>query len=152
MPSPALADTQTRYRGNHFSMIQPEAWFDETVYLLRGPVSDGLQHSITVTCDRNPQTDSLDDYADPRVDEAVDALENAVVLLDDTITLDNGAPARRYIIRWTVNDRTLYQQNVCLLANDMGVLLSASFTDASRRDVGEEVEAVMRSFVPEPSR
>ena len=151
MPSPALASTKARYRGNYFSMLQPEAWSDETVYLLRGPVSDGLQHSITVTCDRNPQTDSLDDYADPRMDEAMDALENAVLLLDDTITLDSDTPARRYIIRWTVNNRTLYQQNVCLLANNMGFLLSASFTDASRREVGEEVEAVMRSFVPEPS-
>jgi hypothetical protein len=129
-------------------MLQPEAWSDETVYLLRGPVSDGLQHSITVTCDRDPQTASLNDYADPRAEEAVGALENAVLLLNDTITLDSGTPARRYIIRWTINDRTLYQQNVCLLAHDMGFLLSASFTDASRREVGEEVEAVMRSFQP----
>ena len=152
MPFPLLPDAHARYRGNHFSILQPEAWSDATVYLLRGPVSDGLQHSITVTCDCNPQTDTLEEYATSRVDEAVDALENSALLINDTITLDNGALARRSIIRWTANNRRLYQQNVCLLAENMGFVLSSSFTEASRRDVGGEVEAVMRSFTPEPVR
>lgn len=146
-----LANAQKRYRGSHFSVLQPEAWSDATVYLLRGPVSDGLQHSITITCDHDPRTDVLDEYATARADEALDALENAVLLINDTVALNSGALARRYIIRWTVKNRTLYLQNICLLTEDMGFVLSASFTDSSRRDVGGEVEAVMRSFTPEPS-
>jgi hypothetical protein len=136
------------YRGNHFTMDQPASWTDETVYLLRGPVDDGMQHSITVTCDRDPQADDLDAYADPRVREAVNALQDATVLMDDTITLDSGHDARRYILRWRVDQRELYQQNLCLLAGNMGFILSASFTADSRKTVGPEVDAVMRSFTP----
>jgi len=129
-----------------FCMDVPDSWVDETVYLFQGPTRDGLQHSIVVTCDRDAHSDALDVYATPRIAQAVNALPDAVLLTDDVIALNDGSAARRFILRWTVHERSLYQQNVCLVAEGMGFMLSATFTDASRREVGDEIDRIMRSF------
>lgn len=129
-----------------FCLDLPESWVNETVYLFQGPIRDGLQHSIVVTCDRSVHVDSLDAYASPRIAQAVSVLPDAVLLADDVVALDDGSAARRFILRWTVHERSLYQQNICLLAAEMGFVLSATFTGTSRREIGDEVDRIMRSF------
>lgn len=62
-----------------------------------------------------------------------------------------GPRARRAILRWQPEDarQPHYQEQLFVLTDDgTGYVLSASFTQQSRRQFGARVERIMRSFCP----
>ena len=60
----AVKDKTISYTGNGFTLDQLEDWTDKTIYTLAGPVTDGIQHNVIVTVDKEPSVDNLIEYAD----------------------------------------------------------------------------------------
>lgn len=138
------------FRADAFRLQLPDGdWKDRSVYTITGPTSDGIQHNITVTLDPEVEADTLYDFAAEQIAALELSLERCRVLMDDEIELDGGLPAYRAIYVWyPKDDLRLYQEQIYVLHDGCGYTLTASFTRATRKQFGPEVERMMRSFRP----
>jgi hypothetical protein len=139
-------------RGTDFALALPPTWSDRSTHLFAGPTADGLRHAVTVAVEPVPSAWTAAEFADGRPQQAASAFEGGVVLLEDPIALGDGRPAQRAVIRGRAGSRLLYQEHVYVVGEKRGATLVATFTDASRRSVGADIEAVIRSFVFAPAQ
>lgn len=52
------------YQCDKFKLNLYEDWQDKTVYTLTGPVTEGIQHNIVITHEKNIEMDSVAEYAE----------------------------------------------------------------------------------------
>lgn len=137
------------YRAHTFSMDVGEDWKDHTVFSLVGPVTDGIQHNITVTVDPEIEAKTLLDYADWHVRVLQRELKGCRVLKQDPVDLTNGIPAYRVLYVWhPAPQMRLYQEQLYVLHEGIGYKLTATFTKKTRKTLGGEIERMMLSFNP----
>ena len=138
------------YRANRFNFSLGKDWTDETVYILGGPVTDGVQHNITIHVEPDVPTEALLDYADAQIQSLEAQLQQCRVLKRDQVELDMGLPAYRAIFTWyPAKDQRLYQEQLYVLHQQTGYTLTATFTTKTRKTLGPQVERIMLSFTPE---
>ena len=144
--APAPLPPTTPFRADAFALALPPGWSDATVHTVAGPVADGRAHHVTVVTTAH-DGQPLAALADAQAQAALDALPGAAVLLRDAVTLDDGSPAERAVLRWSpaIGD-VLYQQQVVAVIGDRAVTLAASFSARSRRALGPEVHRLMLSL------
>lgn len=153
-PSPEVADTEepeTRtYRADAFRCRVPtKRWTDRSVYAFTGPTADGLTHTITITIAEDLEADDASGLAEAETELLADRLDGFQLLMDGPLGLDSGRPAHRIIFFWRPESLPkLYQEQLYTLHDTTGYVLSAGFTAATRKQIGAEVEAMMRSFRP----
>ena len=149
-PSPPMKPTNV-YQGNDFTINLYEDWQDKTVYTITGPVTDGIQHNITIMIDEDVEVDNLRDFADWNVATLENELKGCRLLKQGEITLANGLPAYKAIFSWyPTEELRIYQEQIYLLVNKTGYKLTASFTKKTRKTLGPQVERMMLSFNPTP--
>ncbi len=137
------------YRGHTFVMGIGEDWRDQTIHVLAGPVTDGIQHNITVTMSADLPEMPLVDFADLQMQALEEQLKGCRLLLREPIHLDGGVPAYRAIfVWWPAEERRLYQEQIYVLHGTRGYILTATFTRKTRKTLGPQVERMMRSFQP----
>jgi len=138
------------YRANAFRMMLPsDAWTDRSLYTLTGPTIDGIQHNITVNVVQDPEAEDLAAFADEQIASLEAALDDCSVLMVDPVELTCGLPAYRSIYVWQPNDDLrLYQEQVYVMENGHGYVLTSSFTRKTRKQLGAAVEQMMLSFTP----
>ena len=143
-------DLQRIYRGNGFTINQPEGWEDKTIYTLTGPMEDGIQHNILITIEEDVEFESVSDYADFHITAMEEELKGYTVLKREEISLDNGLPAYRAIYRWYPTDEMcIYQEQMFVLANGTAYKLTTTFTRKTRKTLGPQIERILMSFKPE---
>lgn len=155
-PQPQAAPPTAPYRADAFAMNLYEEWQDKTVFVLGGPAIDEVQHNITVTVGHDVEVDKLIDFADWQVKSLEETLKGCRLLLKDQVLLDCGLRAYRAIfVWWPTEERRLYQEQLYVLHEARGYVLTTSFTKKTRKTLGPKVERMMLSFVPsgfEPAR
>jgi hypothetical protein len=142
-------DPTWTYRAHAFTLALGKDWVDKTAFSLAGPITDGIQHLITVTVDPDVEVDAVRDYADwhTRILEA--QLKGCQVLKRASVSLINGMPAYRVIYVWhPMEDLRLYQDQLYVLHEGVGYTLTASFTKKTRKTLGPQVARMMLSFNP----
>ena len=138
------------YRSHHFSVAISDGWQDKTIYTIGGPVTDGIQHNIVITVHPDVQVETLRDFADWNIAAMKDALKSCRLLKQAPITLANGLPAYQAVFCWYPTDELrLYQEQVYVLQEGTGYVLTASFTKKTRKTLGPQVERMFLSFNPE---
>ena len=139
------------YRADRFTFALGEDWTDETVYTLGGPVTDGVQHNITIHIEPGVQAAGLLDYAEEQVQGLNDELTGFRLLKEDQVELSSGLAAYRAIFVWyPAQDQRLYQEQLYVLHQQTGYTLTATFTKKTRKTLGPQVERIMLSFTPTP--
>ena len=138
------------YRANAFRMMLPsDAWTDRSLYTLTGPTIDGIQHNITVNVVQDPEAEDLAAFADEQLESLEAALDDCQVLMTDPVELACGLPARRAIYVWRPSDDLqLYQEQIYVMEDSHGYVLTSSFTRKTRKQLGAAVEHMMLSFTP----
>lgn len=140
------------FRASRFAVTMPEEWQDKTVYILAGPLADGLQHNVTVNVEPDVPFDTMEAYAHTQVDALEASLHSCQVLKEEPIALHNGLPAYRVLFVWYPKEAMkIYQEQVYILHEGTGYRLTATFTPKTRKTLGRQVEDIMRSFEPTPS-
>ncbi len=143
-PPPAL------YRAFRFTLPLPDGWQDKTVFTLTGPVTDSIQHNITIVVDEAAGNTSLRDYADWSIMALEEELNACQVLKEGEIRLPSGIPAYRVIFAWWPSEKLrLYQEMILVLSGGRGYRLAATFSKKTRKTIGPAVEQIMLGFRPE---
>jgi len=130
----------------------PDKWIDKTVFTLMGPVTDGMQHNITVNVQDDLPADDIEEYAEWQIRTLEDELKACKILLKEPTQLNNGLKAYRAVFTWwPVDEVRLFQEQIYILHEGTGYTLTASFTKKTRKILGPEIERVMLSFEPRQS-
>ena len=138
------------FRADRFTISLYDGWQDKTVYTIAGPVTDGIQHNIIITVHPDVPMDSLRDFADWNILAMTEELKSCRLLKQAPITLADGRPAYQAIFRWYPTDELrLYQEQIYVLVDKIGYVITASFTKKTRKTLGPQVERMMLSFRPE---
>lgn len=146
-PPPAL------YRAFRFTLPLPDGWTDKTVFTLTGPVTDGIQHNITIVVDESTGNQSLRDFADWNIMALEEQLSGCQVLKEGEIRLPCGLPAYRVIYAWWPSEKLrLYQELILVITGGRGYRLAATFSKKSRKTIGPSVEQIMLGFRPEVAK
>jgi hypothetical protein len=144
-------EQQERYEASRFSLPLPEGWSDTTVYILAGPLTDGIQHNITVSLDPETPFEAAKDFAEVQVQALEASLPGIQVLKQEAVHLAKGTPAYRVIFKWApAEDQTLFQQQVYVVDQGTAYSLTASFSRKTRKTIGPTVTRIMMGFEPKP--
>lgn len=142
---------QNLYTGQGFTLRLYDDWRDKTVYSITGPVTDGIQHNITVSVEPDVATDNLKEYAEWNLEALEGSLKSCRILKQEETALKNGTPAYRAIYKWyPTEDKRIFQEMILVLVDKTGYKLTATFTKKTRKTLGPQVERMMLSFEPKP--
>ncbi|MEK7396590.1 MAG: DcrB-related protein [Candidatus Poribacteria bacterium] len=144
-----VIDPNRMYRGNSFSIRQPEEWNDKTVHTLFGPVEDGIQHNVLINVEYGITCNTVEQYADIQITSLENSLKSYVLLKQDKISLSNGFPAYKIVFRWyPAENIRVYQEQIFVLADKTAYKLTSTFTKKTRKTLGPQVERILMSFIP----
>ena len=138
-----------KYQANSFTIGQLDGWQDKTVYTIAGPVTDGIQHNVTIIVGQDVPFTSVREFAEWQIGAMEQELKGCQLLKKGTITLANGTPAYQAIFAWfPAENLKVYQEQIFVLAEGWAYTLTASFSKKSRKTLGPQVERMMLSFAP----
>lgn len=144
-----VIDPNRMYRGNSFSIRQPEEWNDKTVHTLFGPVEDGIQHNVLINVEYGITCNTVEQYADIQITSLENSLKSYVLLKQEKISLSNGFPAYKIVFRWyPAENIRVYQEQIFVLADKTAYKLTSTFTKKTRKTLGPQVERILMSFIP----
>lgn len=144
---PQVKDKTIPYRGNSFSLNQLEEWEDKTIYTLTGPVTDGIQHNMIITMDKENPFDTLEEFAEWHIKTMETDLKGCTLLKKGEIKLSDGTDAYEAIFSWyPLDDLRIYQQQIFVMFEKVVYKMTASFTKKTRKTLGPQVERMMLSL------
>jgi hypothetical protein len=144
-----VKDKTIPYQGNGFTLNQLEDWKDSTIYTLTGPVTDGIQHNVIITIDKEPNTDDLIEYAEFHIKTLEKELKSCMLLKKGETKLTNGTEAYEAIFSWYPTDQVrIYQHQIFVMIDKLAYKMTASFTKKTRQTLGPAVERMMLSLNP----
>jgi hypothetical protein len=145
--APQTNDKTKPYQGNGFTLNQLEDWEDKTIYTLVGSVTDGIQHNVIVTIDKEPATENVLDYADLQIATLEKELKSCMLLKRGETKLVNGTEAYEAIFSWYPTDELrIYQHQIFVMVEKIAYKMTASFTKKTRKTIGPSVERMMLSL------
>jgi hypothetical protein len=146
---PRQPDKATKYQANTFTINCLDQWQDKTIYILAGPVTDGLQHNVTITVGQDVPFSSAREFAEWQIGTTQQELKGCRLLKKGAITLASGTPAYHAIFSWIPTDGLkVYQEQIFVLSEGRAYTLTATFSKKSRKTLGPQVERMMLSFEP----
>jgi len=146
-----VKDKTFLFQGNGFTVDHLEDWQDKTLYTITGPVTDGIQHNVIITIDKENPFDTLIEYADWHIKTLENELKGCTLLKQGETKLTNGTDAYEAIFKWYPTDELrIYQQQIYVIVENVAYKLTASFTKKTRKTLGPQVERMMLSFNPVP--
>ena len=145
--TPQVKDKTILYQGNGFTLNQLEDWEDKTLYTLTGPVTDGIQHNVIITIDKDPAFDNVIEYADLQITTLEKELKSCMLLKRGETKLTNGTEAYEAIFSWYPTDELrIYQHQIFVMVEKAAYKMTASFTKKTRQTIGPAVVRMMLSF------
>lgn len=134
---------------NRFKIELPDGWEDQTIHYFMGPDESGLQHSLSLQVDPQPNTDDLGEYARERIDQALESIPGAEVLKEEEKQLPNGALAYEVVYKWAPSeDKVVFQKLVFVKHGKTMYNFNGTFTKKTIKTIGVEVDRMIAAFVP----
>lgn len=132
-----------------FTMALQEGWTNETTYVLEGPHTDGLQHTIQVDVDPNTGDAIVVHYANTRIEEQKESLNGCRFIKKEWTRLENGRRAYQALLSWTPTEgRRMYRDQLFVVHNGTGYRLAASFTKKTFKTLRPRVHRALHHFEP----
>lgn len=136
---------------NQFQLTFPDGWEEITVYTYKGPDDSGVQHNIVLTI--NPNLDSkteLADFVQAQLEGSTASLPAFEMLGEETVPHDAGVAMCEVVYRYKPADEvTCYQKQYYLIIDGKGYIFTSTFSKKTLRTIAHEVDAIVRSLLPE---
>ncbi|MDH5230723.1 MAG: DcrB-related protein [Gammaproteobacteria bacterium] len=143
------SDENYTVSNNCFSMSLGSDWVDESHYAFRGPECDGIEHSININIEQNPEINELKAFAQFQIESLKNNLSGFQELKSAESLTDSGLPAYEYVYKWEpVPHTVIYQKMFFIMTERTAYKLLTTFSKKSWKMIGAEIDKIMRSFVP----
>jgi hypothetical protein len=134
---------------NRFKIELPDDWEDQTIHYFMGPEESGLQHTLSLQVDTQPNTDDLEEYARQRIEQALESIPAAEALKEEERQLPNGASAYEVVYKWAPSeDKVVFQKLVFVQHGKIMYNFNGTFTKKTIKTLGVEVDRMIQAFVP----
>lgn len=134
---------------NRFKIEFPDGWEDQTIHYFMGPDESGLQHTLSLQVDTQPNTDELEEYARERLDQVLESMPGAEVLKEEETQLPNGAPMYEVVYKWAPSeDKVVFHKLVFVQHGKTMYNFNGTFTKKTIKTLGVEVDRMIQAFVP----
>ncbi len=132
-----------------FDLELPDGWRNQTAYMMIGPVENDQAPLVTLTLDREPVVDGLDEFADARVSMLQESFGQMEVLKNENVTLDNGLPAREFIAKLSFGEEPVFRKHIWVLHNDRGYDFVGDFDKQTLKTFGLDMLRIAGSLKTE---
>jgi hypothetical protein len=134
---------------NQFKFDLPDGWQDQTVYHFRGPVIDDQEHVLTLIIDRHLQQANVGEFARPRTQPVLEALQGVEVLKDEETTVPGCYPSYEFVYRWMPAEGVkIFRKQIFVLRESCGYSFEIEFSKKSYKMLGEQVKKVIENVLP----
>ncbi|MCX5752511.1 MAG: DcrB-related protein [Candidatus Krumholzibacteria bacterium] len=134
---------------NRFEFDLPDGWQDQTVFHFRGPVIDDQEHLLTLVIDRFLQQTDVREFARPRTQPVLAALQGVEVLKDEETTVPGCYPSYEFVYRWMpVEGVKIFKKQIFVLRESAGYAFDIEFSKKSYKMLGEQVKKVIENLLP----
>jgi hypothetical protein len=132
-----------------FGMTLADGWKNETVYTYKGPDDGGVQHNLVVMIDDEIDTKDLQYYAQQRIQAMKDTLQGFELLAENPRKLKSGLDAYDVVFKWAPGaGKVIFQKQVYIISGEKGYNFTASFSKQTLKTIGNDVDAMIDSFMP----
>ncbi len=83
-----------------FRMTLLDGWVDQTVFIIRGPEEDGVEHILTIQIDPKLGRTAIEKYGEKMAEATLASLTNAELLKSGPVTLPGGLAAYELVFKW----------------------------------------------------
>jgi hypothetical protein len=134
---------------NRYRIDLPDGWEDQTVHVFMGPDDSGVQHLMQLIIDPDTGGIGLEEYSRNRIDAAMEALQGAEILKEESKTLPSGREAYECVYKWIpTDDQIIFRKTIYMVIDGAGYTFSANFSKKTLKTIGVEVERMIDSFRP----
>jgi hypothetical protein len=138
---------------NRFTMCFPDGWKEATIHTFEGPMADGVKHNLLLSIEPLGKKERLEDFARTRIGMCTAALPAFRLLNEAEMVLPDGTVTRVVMYRFSpAANKTMYQKQYFMIVGGKGCIFTASFSKKTLRTIAVDVDAIVASFVNEPSR
>lgn len=133
---------------NHRFIVDiPPGWSDQTIHTIVGPTDRGVQHTLTIAIDNDPETRDLEDYSRRRIEAMKSANPDLEVLKEEQIILPSGRPAFEFTTK-SVSTSTppIISKRIFLVDGHTVFTCSADFAKHTLHTLGTLVTAMIDSL------
>jgi hypothetical protein len=133
-----------------FKVDLPSGWEDQSLYIFKGPDDSGVEHRIILTIDNDVTAPSLKEFAQERIEALLGSIQGAEILNEENKVLAGGDAAREFVIKWVpVDGQIIFRREILVLKGKKGYHFSANFSKKTIKTIGNEVDQILNSFIPE---
>jgi hypothetical protein len=134
---------------DQFRFDLPDGWQDQTVFHFRGPVIDGEEHLLTLVIDRSLRQADVREFARPRTQPVLQALQGVEVLKDEETTVPGCYPSYEFVYRWMPAEGVkIFKKQILVLRESSGYSFDIAFSKKSYKLLCEQVKKVIESLLP----
>lgn len=125
-----------------------EGWEDQTIFVVKGPDADGVEHFVTIQVDPKLGRTSIEKYGESQAAATLGALTNTELLKQGPFTLPGGAPAYELVFKWTpVEDQLIFRRLVYVERNKHAFIISGNFSEQSLTALGPQVDTMAATLM-----
>lgn len=124
-----------------------EGWTDQTVFLLLGPEEKGIPHSLTIRVDSEIGDTPLAEYGKAQLQAALEGLQGAEVLKQETKALPGGTDAFEGVFKWIpVDDQVIFRKMLVVQHGEKAIAVSGNFSKRSIQTLGAEMDTMVATL------
>ena len=133
-----------------FDMKLPmDTWQDQTMYAIKGPTIERIEHLLMLYIDREPMQDIVEQFAKEKVDIITENLQGLTVIKKTEISIPGGNPTYEFVASWALADNFIkIKRYVFVLANDMGFTFNCDFQDTTFDQLKPDMNKIIDHLVP----
>ncbi|MCK5125877.1 MAG: DcrB-related protein [candidate division Zixibacteria bacterium] len=134
---------------NQFTVNLPDGWNDATVHLFMGPEDSGRQHMISMAIDNEAGDTELYDYAQERIELALESMQGAEIVKEEEKSLPDGRAIYECVFKWIPqDDMIIFKKQVFMIVGGVGYTFFADFSKKTIKTIGNQVDAIINSLIP----
>ena len=113
-----------------FRMTLLDGWVDQTVFIIRGPEEDGVEHILTIQIDPKLGRTAIEKYGEKMAEATLASLTNAELLKSGPVTLPGGLAAYELVFKWLpMEDQVIFRRQLYVERKKHAFIVSGSFSE-----------------------
>lgn len=130
---------------NHkFHIDLPKGWLDQSLFVYSGPQVNGMPFQFFMLIDRNAGDLSLQEFANDRIEAAIEQDPAMEVLKREQEELPSGREVFEFVGRTVPTEgEVLFKRQVYMIIDDVGYTFTANFNKRSLKTLGVQMMQII---------
>jgi hypothetical protein len=125
-----------------------EGWEDQTIFIVRGPDTDGTEHFLTVQIDPKLGRTGIETYGETQAEATLKTLENVDLLKKGVLALPGGTTAYELVFKWTpLEDQVIFRRLLYVERRKNAFVIGGNFSEQSLASLGPQMDTMAATIM-----